>query len=386
MNNESTGDNPMRTIIIALVIAACSANLHAATINPTSQKRSVQYSGDTGSGVTNLLIKAADFGVFDQSISYLIGRLDRVYMDASQQSVIGDTSITATGHVDVGIGIGTFSNLRAASDFKVTFKLVQPVTYVLSASLLWDATYGYSVVATSPVVRLTGPAGVILDANVPGDATPYDFSATGTLAAGTYTLEAHGYSATDFAGLDLQDYAVSLDLTPIGPPPATTKSVYQLTGSLNGRAVADGTAVTLTAPQIVNLSLGQSLTNVPKNQVLALVVDCLGVELPRLIVWNKSLKTVALEITSLATAAEAGNVSPYWAIATLTLPELGRFVGADSELTMVAKTSANNLCATNVVINPAIGQIRFVDDSGGTNGVLVTGGILRTGTKLGGLP
>lgn len=357
-------------------------------ITPTSARRAVSANASfTTPLATNAT--AVGFTPFDRAVHLgFSSRYEPWSLDASQQSYITNSSITATGMVSMGFA-NAFVSGRATNEFRVTFRLTSPANYTLAGSLVWDGAYGAGL-SFAPVVRLTGPGGVVYaPPAVPNDATPVDLNASGLLPAGIYALEAYAGVVSDFAGGETMNYDLSFQATPAAPPVFNTQ-VYQLNASLTGVTDIGAPVVRLNANHLVNLALNLPATNAPKNQFLALVTDALD-HSARLAVWDKSVTNIIAELAPLNFNADLVDLTNYSAIATVPFLATGRMLdlydGIASQLALFAtgKTDASN----NIIKftgSGVLGQINTVNDAGATNLTLIRSGTLSLGRKLGALP
>jgi hypothetical protein len=383
--------------LVAGLLAANTLSLTAAVIAPVSQSRSVSTSVNlTGvpPALTNFTA-AAGFGAFNRTntLSGMARPLHPYLVQAGQSSQIGGAAITASGIIDDEPGIA--SDGFANSDFKVTFRLTAPATFTLGGGLTWLETTSYSAGSAAPFVRLSNAGGIIFEAAAPtSDGTLFNYSTNGTLPAGEYTVEVHANSTVPF-GYDqsLMNYDLAFSAVAVGPPQYAGQ-VYPLTGSLAGIVQLAGTnwPVTLALHDLVNAALGQSLfsTNVPAKQVLALVSDNLNHSL-RLAVWDKTTTNVASELGPIVLQSGLITGTNYTAIGDASLNNVGRLVdtagGVSSRLTLVGngKFDAGGTI-TSLSAAPVIGQLLYVDSLGSTNLVLIRGGSLASGRKLGTTP
>lgn len=131
-------------------------------------------------------------------------------------------------------------------------------------------------------------------------------------------------------------------------------------------------------------------TNVSSTQFLALVSDNLDRSV-RMVVWDKTTTNVAVEVGPVAFQSGLVQSNSYTGIADQTLNSNGRLVdtagAVKSRLTLVAKGLFDtNGTITTMIGSPVIGQLNVMDDAGHTNTVLIKGGSLSTGRKLGTTP
>jgi hypothetical protein len=181
--------NRNNTARLLLLCAAClcAFRAEAQLITPVSQSRSVLAA--TYGGVDRS--DAANFGFFNASaFSSHFASPCTAYAQASQQSQVTNTSITASG-----AGSGTGSGVNPAvgdSSFSVSFTLDDLCTFTLTGSVAVVLPFSAQASAS---VDLSGPAGTIYS-TPPGagaSGNPYNFSANGALLPGQYTLSAEGY-------------------------------------------------------------------------------------------------------------------------------------------------------------------------------------------------
>ena len=128
-----------RSLNLVGAVALTGMTTQAAVIYPRQQDRSVQASLDVGGMPNATNASASDFGRFTNSI--IIGgggRFEPHIIQATQDSQIGVTSMTASGSVTVGLANGLVGNGNAQSDFKMKFRLLQPVSFTLGGQLVWN--------------------------------------------------------------------------------------------------------------------------------------------------------------------------------------------------------------------------------------------------------
>lgn len=338
---------------------------------------------------------ATNFALFTRTLNYSGGAgFDTYQVQATQSSRIDPASITAAGSIINRLGHPFASDANAQSDFKVTFRVTQSVVYTLSGSLLWDEYYP-DPAAASPTVTLAGAAGVICNADTPSDGTPLDYESTGTLQPGEYTIEAHAGAAFPFAGVAAsKSFSLLLAVTPVGPPLPGPGQVYILNGSLGGLQDVAGvfTPLTLKPADLVNLALSKPATNIPKNEVLALVSDKINHSL-RVIVWDIKGATVLAELGQVARSGGLVSPAKYATMADMQFNTVGRLLDTldvvPSMLTMVATGTfdpADTATVNSLIASPTIGQLNYVDEKGAKQSVLITRGSLSSGRKLGTTP
>jgi hypothetical protein len=380
-----------------LATAAAPSPLAAALIVPVSQSRSVSVSVNlTGTPpATTNFTAAAGLGAFNRTntLSGMARPLHPYLVQAGQSSQIGGAAITAAGVVDDEPGIA--SDGFANADFKVVFRLTAPASFTLAGSLTWTETTMYSTGSPAPFVRLSNAGGILFEAMVPtSDGTLFNYTTNGVLPAGEYTIEAHANSTVPL-GYDqsLMNYDLAFTAVAVGPPQYAGQ-VYPLSGMLNGLIQGASTTlpVTVATHDLVNVALGRSLfaTNVPVKQVLVLVSDTIthGV---RLAVWDKTTTNVVAELGPITFQSGLVVGTNYTGIADVSLNTVGRVVdtagGINSRLTLVAKGLSDAAGAiTTFSSAPVIGQLNVIDDLGNTNLVLLKGGTLTSGRKLGTTP
>lgn len=312
---------------------------------------------------------------------------------AGQNSVIGTSTITATGMVDNEPGI--YQDGFANSDFKVTFRLTASADYSLTGSLVWTETTSYSSGSAAPFVRLTGASGLIFEAPAPApDGLPVDYALAGNLPAGEYTLEAHANSTVPF-GYDqsLMNYEVAFSAVPVAPPQYAGQ-VYLLSGTLNALIQNGNTnsPVVIATHDLVNAALGSSLfsTVVPSRQTLVMVSDNINHGV-RLAVWDKVSSNLVAEIGPIQFQSGVASGTNFTAVADASVANVGRIVDSSgavkSRLTMVANGSVDaGGTLVSLSVTPIIGQLDFIDDLGQTNLILIKGGSLKSGRQLGTSP
>jgi len=391
---------PVLAVSASILSAAALTPIHAAVIAPVSQNRSVGVSVSfvnlTGAtpALTNYTA-AAGFGAYNRTntLSGMARPMHPYLAQAGQSSQIGAAAITATGMVDDEPGI--LSDGFANSDFKVSFRLTASATFTLGGSLTWTETTMYSAGSPPPFVRLSNAGGVIFEsAALTSDGTVYSYATNGTLPAGEYIIEAHANSTVPL-GYDqsLMNYDLAFNAVAIGPPQYAGQ-VYPLTGALVGLVQEAGTnrPVLIAPHDLVNAALGQSLfsTNIPNKQVLAMVSDNLNHSL-RLAVWDKTISNVVAEVGLIVFQSGLITGTNYNAIGDTSFNNVGRLVdtaGAiKSRLTLSAsgKLDAGG-AITTLLAAPALGQINFINNLGNTNMVLIKGGSLASGRKIGTTP
>lgn len=190
---------------------------------------------------------ASDFGPFSESVSTTLGsvahqssRIERGWVEASGSLWGLVNSSTCTDWIPTNYC--TFSRqFTGDSSFSVTFSLDENTPYVLTGSAQHSPTFGqtFGAIDGTAEIRLTGPSGVIAEVVAPdsfcpdlpdclSDAVPLLDS--GSLAAGTYTLEAFatgsgfgacldvGGGVTCFSGAGGGSYSVRLALDGLAPP------------------------------------------------------------------------------------------------------------------------------------------------------------------------
>lgn len=384
-----------RSLVLNLVgaVALTGMTTQAAVIYSRQQDRSVEASLDVGGMPNATNASASDFGRFTNGVSIGGGgRFEPYLVRATQDSQIGDTSITASGSVTVGLANGLVGNGNAQSDFKVKFRLLQPVSFTLGGQLVWNEIL--TQVIESPIVKLSGASGVIFQSGpAPMDATPLDYTTNATLLPGEYTLEAHAGATNDFCCGAEKSYTLAFDVTPTGPVGPGFGAVYQLFGALIGQTkTGDNLTLTTLAPHdLVNASLGLPAGGPAANQFLGLVSDSLDHSL-RLAVWDSTTGKVKLELGTLEVEANLATTRSYVATADWSTGNLGRWVesvgGVRSRLTM---SSQGGFDAAGVVNRftgvPVVGQLNLRSASAGTtNTILIRNGTLFTGRKLGTTP
>jgi hypothetical protein len=383
--------------LVTGLLAANTLSLTAAVITPVSQSRSVSTSVNlTGvpPALTNFTA-AAGFGAFNRTntLSGMARPMHPYLVQAGQSSQIGGAAITASGIIDDEPGIA--SDGFASSDFKVTFRLTAPATFTLGGGLTWLETTMYSAGSAAPFVRLSNAGGIIFEVAAPtSDGTLFNYSTNGTLPAGEYTLEVHANSTVPF-GYDqsLMSYDLNFSAVAVGPPQYAGQ-VYQLAGALVGlvQVASVNWPVTLAPHDLVNAALGQPLfsTNIPVRQVLALVSDNLNHSV-RLAVWDKTTATITAEVGPVDFQSGLMSGTNFAALGDVSINNVGRLVAnagaVNSRLTLVgiSKLDAGGTI-TSLSAAPVIGQLLYVDSLGSTNLVLIRGGSLTSGRKLGTTP
>ena len=209
------------------VSAICA--VQAGTIVPRMQARSVQISYNDGGTPASDKATAVAFEPFTKTLNFARGAgfdVDRV--QASQDSQINPETITATGGVVVSLGLGFVADAKGQSDFSVTFRVLQPVSYSVNGSISWDELFP-DVTSESPTVKLTGAQGVIYqsDPALP-DATPFDYTKAGVLQPGEYVLEAHANAFIPSGGGGAtKNYSLNFGVIPNGPVGPGFGNVYR---------------------------------------------------------------------------------------------------------------------------------------------------------------
>jgi hypothetical protein len=333
--------------------------------------------------------------LFNRTLNYAGGAgFDTYQVQAAQTSQVDATGISATGSIINRLGHPFASDANAQSDFKVTFRVTQSVNYTLSGSLFWDEIYP-DPTAPSPTVTLTSVTGVIYEANTLSDGTPLDYTDSGVLPPGDYTIEGHAAALLPFGGMAAsKSFSLLLAVTPVGPPQPGPGQVYAFNGSLIGLHDVGGvfTPLTLKAADLVNLALARPAPNVSKNEVLALVSDNINHSL-RIVIWDIKGATVLTELGQVILSG--GLVSPtnFATMADVQINRVGSlldtFNNVPSMLTLVATGTfdpANPATVNKLTANPCIGQLNYVDEAGANQCVLINRGSLVTGRKLGTTP
>ncbi|MGB8169445.1 MAG: hypothetical protein WCF18_18240 [Chthoniobacteraceae bacterium] len=379
----------------ACVLFSAVSPAPAATITPKSQARSVQIAVSFGGVPQSTSAKATGYGPFNKTLNYAGGAgFDTYQVQAVQTSQVDAAAISATGSIINRLGHPFASDANAQSDFKVTFRVTQTVTYTLGGSLLWDEIYP-DPAAPSPTVTLSGASGVIYEANTMSDGTPVDYTTNGTLPPGDYVIEGHAAALLPYGGMAAsKSFSLLLSVTPVGPPPPGPGQVYAFNGSLIGLQDIGGvfTPVTLKAADLVNLALAKPATNVPKNEVLALVSDNLDHSL-RIVVWDIKAAAVLSELGQVVLSGGLVSPTDFATMADVPINHVGSLLdtlnNVPSMLTMIATGTfdpANPATANKLTANPCIGQLSYVDATGASQSVLIHRGSLVTGRKLGTTP
>lgn len=360
----------------------------ATLITPRSAKRSVGVFAKFVTP-TNATASTTGFAPFDQTVHVgFINRYEPWSLDASQQSFITNSSITATGMVSLGFA-NALVNGYATNEFRFTFRLTSPANFTLGGSLVWDGLYGAGI-SGSPVVRLTGPLGIVFaSAPVLNDATVLDFYTNGPLAAGQYTLESYAGVASDFAGGETMNFNVAFAATPVAAPVFNTH-VYQLKTCLNGIVAPGARRMRLTSTALVNLALGLPSTNVPRDQLLALATDDLD-HSAHIVVWDKSVTNIVAEIALVTFSPSLSDGTNFCAVASVPFNSNERLLdAADGIVSQLTFFAAGKLDGSDNIVRFAgssvLGQLNTVTDAGVTNLTLIRSGIVSLGQKLGALP
>ncbi len=364
----------------------------AGTMFPKRQARSVSISYNDGGAVQADKASAVAFEDFTKAVTASKGGgFDRDLVEAAQTSHIGSEAITASGRETVSLGLGFFSDANGQSNFSVTFRILQRVTYTLSGSLIWDEVYP-DPAAPSPVVKLSGASGVIYQTDPAlSDGTAVDYTTTANLEPGEYVLEGTAAALIPFGGGGAtKTYAISFTVTPSGPVAPGFGNVYQVNGALSTTNSAGSLVTSLLLPQeIATLAL-----NAPagSTKLLGLASDRLD-RTVRLIVWDTVAKAVALELGPVALQPGLVQGNTFATIADIPFKKNGRLLdtlnGVDSILTLVARGTKDPTAGFSVNTlssAPAIGQLSIVGQNGTAETRLVTGGALFTGRKLGTTP
>lgn len=315
---------------------------------PKRQARTVEVSYNDGGTVAADKAAAVAFEPFTKTVTFARGAgfdVDRV--QASQDSNFGSEAITATGGVFVSLGLGFLSDAKGQSDFSVTFRVLQPITYSVTGSILWDEL-SPDPAAASPAVKLTGAQGVIYqsDPALP-DATPVDLAKSGVLQPGEYTIEAHASSLIPSGGGGAtKNYSLTFGVVPAGPVGPGFGNVYQLSGAMLGAISKGGniTPIPVTPRELVNLALNLPSTTSPKTQSLALVSDRLDRSL-RLAVWDSKTGSLVVELGPVVLQPGLAQGNNTLSIGDWTVTKAGRFLdtlgGADSVLTIVSRATVD---------------------------------------------
>ncbi len=384
-------------IILAVICGLSAVNaVQAGTIFPKRQARSVQISCNDGGTPASDKAAAAAFEPFTKTVTFARGAgfdVDRV--QASQDSQINAETITATGGVVVSLGLGFLADAKGQSDFSATFRVLQPVTYSVSGSILWDELLP-DATSESPSVKLTGAQDVIYqsDPALPG-ATPIDLTTNGVLQPGEYTIEAHASSLIPSGGGGAtKNYSLTFGVVPNGPVGLGFGNVYQLSGAMLGAISKGGniTPIPVTPRELVNLALNLPSTTAPKTQSLALVSDRLDRSL-RLAVWDSKTGSVVVELGPIVLQPGLAQGNSTLSIGDWSVTKTGRFLdtlaGADSVLTIVSRATVDpgaGSFVSRLIAAPTVGQINFLDDGGVARTAIITEGALFTGRKLGTTP
>ncbi len=387
--------NPLHLGAICLTMASLAQSFSSAagaTIVPLTQKRCVSASAVFGAP-TNTAACASNFGAFDGAVHLgWLNQFEPWSLDSSQQSQISATSISATGTVALAFAHPLVSG-RVTNEFRVGFRLTQPVNFTLAGSLQWDGAFG-PVGSQSPVVRLSGAQGVIFEtAAALNDGTPLDFANNGSLPAGQYLIEAYAGSGSDFGGGETIGLSLDFQVSPTGPAVAGDP-VYQLTGVLvgldqQGKAIA--TRI-FTPQSLVNLALGNPIGSSAGDRTLGLVMDCAANAPSQVVVWDKRASNVVAVVGTLQLTTALGSKASYTAVGNLALSNSGAIIDTvdpvNSQLAILVnalKTPATTSCLNAVTLTSSLGQM-FLREGGGTNTVLIRTGALTSGRKLGHLP
>lgn len=380
--------HPILAAVICGLILSAEFVRAASLITPTAARRAVGANATVASSPLATNATAAGYVPFDRTVHLGSGGFEPWYLDASQQSAITASSITATGMVVQGFANALVSG-RVTNEFRVTFRLASPATFTLGGTLVWDGLYGAGI-SPEPVVRLTGPGGAVFQTGlVPNDATPVDLTTNGILAAGIYTLEAYLGAASDFAGGETMNYDLAFNAAAIAPPVLNT-TVYQLNATLTGVNDFGAPPTRLTSAGLVNLALNLPATNVSKTKLLALVTDGLD-HSARIAVWDAAVTNIVAEVAPIAFDSTQVDLTNFNAIAQAPFNAVGRILdvndGIPSRIGFYATgrtdTNANIIRLTS---SGALGQLTTVSDTGATNFTLIRAGNLSLGKKIGALP
>jgi hypothetical protein len=382
----------MKTLVLALSVGIVTAQ--AGVIHPKAQTRTIQAYLDIAGTPNVQQSSASGFNTFSNSVGFMGGgRYEPYYVQATQSSKIGPASVTAEGLASVGLGNGLVGNGGAGSDFTFKFRLLEPVAATLTGQLVWNEIQ--TMVAESPVVKLSGAQGVIFQTDAAEwDGTPLDYATNVSLSPGEYTLEAHASVTNDFCcGAD-RSFTLNFTATSSGPTNSGSGIVYEVTGALEGRTVTDNRirSVWLRSKDLAKMALDEPAGNTSGDHMLAFVSDRLDHSL-RLAIWDKQTAAIIAELGSVEAESSLEARENFAAVANWRPSPLGRIVqpadAAPGHLTMATKGtidaggSVNHLHATST-----IGQFYVADRSGGTtNTVLIRGGaLLLTGRRLGTVP
>ncbi|GAH83910.1 unnamed protein product, partial [marine sediment metagenome] len=178
-----------------IIILLSAATVQAGMVVFVEQERYVQADivwGDPdipGGGDDHALDSASDYGLFDSTVSVSTPWGGGPWASASQLSEISGATVSASGSAESGGNNGAWNFSDSISSFSLTFELTAPQEFSIAGSL---SAGGMSSTAG---IRLTGPAGTILDEWVHPrfwwDPPMYaEFSISGVLDPGEYTLHA----------------------------------------------------------------------------------------------------------------------------------------------------------------------------------------------------
>lgn len=381
------------SLLIAVVISIHPTVRAADPMGLISQSRTVTALV-TGSTVS---ASAPDYGLFNKSF-YVVrgGGLDLSRASTQQLSRISGSGCSATAAIMAAVGNQLVPKASAVSNFNVRFQINQPVTCVLSGTIDWDQTY-VTVTTRSPMVKLTGPAGVVFQsADAPGDGTSAEYAFTGTLSPGIYVLSASATTLFNNAlgNVESKGYTLDFSVTPTGPVPPDSRGVYRCVGTLKGLQLSGSlTETTLSTADFVALALGQPKANIPANVVLAVVVNLINSTPERVLVWDSTTKSQLADLGHFTLESVLLDSPKFSAHGDLVLNQNGQILGSSDGVTSRLDFVLKGTAAGGTQVNPAIsgtpvtGQILTVPLGGGTpKTTIITGGSFSLGGKIGSLP
>ena len=363
---------------------------------PKRQARTVEISYNDGGTVAVEKAAAVAFEPFTKTVTFARGAgfvVDRV--EANQDSKFGSEAITATGGAVVSLGPGFLSDAKGQSAFSVTFRVLQPVTYSVAGSILWDEL-SPDPGASSPTVKLTGAQGVIYQSD-PRFPMPRPSILPRAASCNPENIRSKPMPHR----LSHPAEAVRPRITrSLSESCRTGRSGRALEMSINFweqcwvRSARGGniTPIPVTPRELVNLALNAPSTTAPKTQSLALVSDRLDRSL-RVAVWDSKTNTVVSDLGTVTLQPGLAQENNTLSIGDWVITKTGRFLdvlgGVDSVLTIVSRATVDPSAGSSVnrlIAAPTVGQINYLDEGSVAKTEIITEGALFTGRKLGTTP